>query len=174
MSPTMRVDDDIWEYLKKYSSFVDTPSDVLRRQLKDFPTKDSPKPHSNATPLRNGTRHVLQADRDYGNVPITSYEFQGKTRQVRTYKDVLMGICEGLRSRHGDQFDEVALTLRGKKRDYFSRSDSGMKHPRGVPGVGAAKKDLYVETNLSATSIMGLCQHLVRMFGHDVTSFKSH
>ncbi len=167
MPPTIRIDDDIWEHLKKNSSFVDTPSDVLRRLL----SIPKPTPLKPPMPPISGTRHLLRADHDYANVPITSYEFEGKSWQVRTYKDVLLNICKTLRSLHGDQFDSVALSLHGKKRNYFSRSDSGMIHPRQVPGHN---KDLWVESNLSATSIMGLCQHLVRSFGHDVASFKVH
>lgn len=171
MSPTMRLDDDIWEHLKKNSSFVDTPSDVLRRLLNlPKPTRSGPRMHS-----PNGSRNVLQADRDYANVPITSYEFKGKSWQVRTYKDVLMGMCEALRSQHGDQFDNLALTLHGKKRSYFSRANAGMKHPKQVAGRGGVNKDLYVESNLSATSIMGLCQYLVRTFApQEAATFRIH
>jgi negative regulator of replication initiation len=172
MSPTMRIDDDIWEYLKKHSSFVDTPSTILRRQLKDFPMPQSTT-SSPRMPLPNGTRHVLQADRDYANVPITSYELRGKTRIVHTYKEVLLGICETLRREHTDQFDNVALALHGKKRSYFAHSDAGMKHPKRVSGLGATS--LFVESNLSATSIMGLSQYLVRRFApQDADSFGVH
>jgi negative regulator of replication initiation len=170
MSPTMRIDDDIWEHLKKHSSFVDTPSDVLRRLL----SIPKPRPLNPPVPPPNGTKYLLRADRDYANLPITSYEFEGNHLPVRTFKDVLLNICMTLRSRNGDQFDNVALTLHGKKRSYFSRSSSGMKHPRQVPGGGATNKDLYVESNLSATAIMGLCQHLIRSFGHDISSLKVH
>jgi negative regulator of replication initiation len=168
--PTIRVDDDIWEHLKRNSSFVDTPNDVLRRLLHLVKPK-SPNPPSH--PL-NGTKHPLRADRDYANVPITSYEFDGKTQQVHTFKGVLLGVCEKLRALYGDKFDNVALTLHGKKRSYFSRSDSGMIHPRPIHGGGTTNKDLYIESNMSATSIMGLCQHLVRSFGHDESKFKVH
>lgn len=170
MSPTVRIDNDIWEHLKKNSSFVDTPSDVLRRLL----SIPKPTPVSLPAPPADSAKYLLRADRDYANVPITSYEFEGRHFPVRTYKDVLLNICMTLRSRHGDQFDNVALTLHGKKRSYFSRSSSVMKHPRQVPGGGATKEDLYVESNLSATAIMGLCQHLIRSFGHDVSSFRIH
>ena len=168
--PTIRIDDEIWELLKKNSSFVDTPNDVLRRLL------NVPKPTipNRPVPSLNGTKYLLRADRDYANVPIASYEFDGKREQVHTFKGVLLGICENLRSRYGDKFDNVALTLHGKKRSYFSRSSSGMIHPRAIAGGGATNKDLYVESNMSATSIMGLCQHLVRSFGHDVSKFKVH
>ncbi len=168
--PTIRVDDDIWEHLKKNSSFVDTPNDVLRRLL-NIP---KPKPSNSPVPSLNGTKYLLRADRDYANVPITSYEFNGKRELVHTFKGVLLGVCGNLRSSHGDKFDNVALTLHGKKRSYFSRSSSAMIHPRAIPGGGATNKDLYVESNLSATAIMGLCQHLVRSFGHDVSKFKVH
>src|SRR5712692_6544325 len=112
MSPTMRVDDDIWEHLKKHSSFVDTPSDVLRRLL-SIPRLG---PSNSPVPPVNGTKYLLRADCDYANVPITSYEFEGKHLPVRTFKDVLLNICVTLRSRYSDQFDNLALTLHGKKR----------------------------------------------------------
>jgi negative regulator of replication initiation len=170
--PTIRIDDDIWEHLKKNSTFVDTPSDVLRRIIPNLP---KPTPSNAAAPPRNGTKYLLRADRDYANVPITSYEFDGgRLELVHTFKGVLLGICGRLRSSYGDKFDNVALTLHGKKRSYFSRSSSGMIHPRPIPGGGATKKDLYVESNMSATAIMGLCQHLVRSFGHDVSKFRVH
>jgi negative regulator of replication initiation len=167
MTPTIRVDDDIWEHLKNNSTFVDTPNDVLRRLL-NIPKKAS-KPVG-AQAQTNSARYVLQADRDYANVPITSYEFEGKQTSVRTYKDVLLNVCETLRSRHGERFDKVALALHGKKRSYFASLDTGMKHPRRIAG----RTDLYVESNLSATSIMGLCQHLTRALGHDIATFKVH
>ena len=75
--PTVRIDDDIWEHFKNNSSFVDTPSDVLRRLL-DLPKSKSP---NRTAPPANGTKYLLRADRDYANVPITSHEFDGKTRQ---------------------------------------------------------------------------------------------
>ena len=165
----IRIDEDIWEHLKKNSSFVDTPSDVLRRLL----GLKNATPASPLPPSPNGTRNILQADRDYAHVPITSYEFRGKTHPVRTYKEVLLDICEALRRDNAVQFDSVALTLHGKKRSYFSRSDSGMIHPKQVRGFGGA--DLYIESNLSATSIIGLCQYLVRRFAtQDAGSFKVH
>jgi negative regulator of replication initiation len=170
MTPTIRIDDDIWEHLKNNSSFVDTPSDVLRRLL-NLPKKSIPKP---SMPTPNGTKYLLRADRDYASVPITSYEFEGRRFNVYTYKDVLVGICMNLRSRHGEKFDDLALTLRGKKRSYFSRTNSGLLHPKAVPSGGSTNKDLYIESNLSATSIMGLCQYLIRSFGHDVSTFKTH
>ena len=168
--PTIRVDDEIWEFLKRNSTFVDTPNDVLHRLL-NIPKPTTP---NRPVPPLNGTKYVLRADRDYANVPITSYDFDGKPELVNTYKGVLLGVCEKLRSRHGDNFDNVALILHGKKRSYFSRSDSGMIHPRKISGGGTTHKDLYIESNMSATSIMGLCQHLIRSFGHDITMFKVH
>ncbi len=169
MSPTMRVDDDIWEHLKKNSSFVDTPSDVLRRLL----SITKPTPQRPAVSPPNGTKYLLRADRDYANLPITSYEFEGKHSPVRTFKEVLVKMCETLRSRHGDSFDNLALRLHGKKRSYFARSSSELKHPRSVAGGGVGGV-LYVESNLSATAVMGLCQHLIRRLGHDVSSFRVH
>jgi negative regulator of replication initiation len=164
------LDDDIWEYLKKQPiTLGDDHNDLLRRLLKLSPSK--PAPQVPFTRM-NGSRGVLGADKDYANVPISGYEFKGRHQQVRTFKEVLIGICESLRTTHANEFDEIALNLHGKKRRYFARTSSDMKHPRELSGSGVRGQKLYVESNLSATSIMGLCQHLIQKLGYDVSVFK--
>ena len=173
MSHIVRLDDDIWEYLKRQPiTLGDDHNDLLRRLLK----LSAPKPTTQAPrrPMNGGGRGVLGADKDYANLPIGGYEFEGKNYQIRTFKEVLIGMCESLRTIHANQFDEVALKLHGKKRSYFARTGSDMKHPRELSGTGVRGQKLYVESNLSATSIMGLCQHLIQKLGHDLSTFKVH
>jgi negative regulator of replication initiation len=174
VSHVVRLDDDIWEYLKRQPvTLGDDHNDLLRRLLKlSAPKPTTQVPRSWANGGRG--RGVLGADKDYANLPISGYEFEGKNYQIRTFKEVLIGICESLRTRHANQFDEVALQLHGKKRSYFARTDSDMKHPRELSGSGVRGQTLFVESNLSATSIMGLCQHLIRTLGHDLSTFKVH
>lgn len=173
MSHVVRLDDDIWEYLKRQPvTLGDDHNDLLRRLLKlshSQPAAQVPRSPTNGT-----GRGVLGADKDYANLPVSGYEFEGKQQQVRTFKEVLIGICETLRNMHANQFDEVALKLHGKKRSYFARTDDDMKHPRELSGNGVRGQKLYVESNLSATSIIGLCQHLIRQLGHNVSTFKVH
>jgi negative regulator of replication initiation len=172
MSHVIRLDDDIWEYLKKQPiTLGDDHNDLLRRLIKLPP----PRPASSVSPTwANSSRGVLGADRDYAHLPINSYEFNGKHQRVTTFKEVLIGICDSLRTVHANEFDEIALNLHGKKRRYFARTSSDMKHPRQLAGNGVRGQKLYVESNLSATSIMGLCQHLIQKLGHEVSAFKVH
>jgi negative regulator of replication initiation len=173
MSHVVRLDDDMWEYLKRQPvTLGDDHNDLLRRLLKL--SHQEPAAQMPRGPMTGRGRGVLGADRDYANLPISGYEFEGKHRQIRTFKEVLIGICESLRNTHANQFDEVALKLHGKKRSYFARTDYDMKHPRELSGTGVRGQKLYIESNLSATSIMGLCQHLIQKLGHDSSSFKVH
>ncbi len=169
MSHVVRLDDDVWGHLKKQPiTLGEDHNDLLRRLLK-LPT---PTAKVQVYSSRASGRGVLGADKDYANVPISGYEFERDHQRVGTFKEVLIGICNRLRTMHANEFDEVALTLRGKKRSYFARTDSSMKHPRVLSGNGVRGQNLYVESNLSATAIMGLCQHLIRRLGHDVSTFR--
>ncbi len=163
MSHVVRLDDDIWDYLKRQPvTLGDDHNDLLRRLLKLSPLR--PTVQVPRSPMNGGGRGVLGADKDYANLPISGYEFEGKHSQIRTFKEVLIGICESLRNTH----------VHGKKRSYFARTNSDMKHPRELSGSGVRGQKLYVESNLSATSIMGLCQHLIQKLGHDSSTFKVH
>jgi negative regulator of replication initiation len=169
MSRVIRLDDDIWEFLKKQPiTLGQDHNDLLRKLLKIS------EPASQARPTPKTGGGLLGADKDYANLPISKYEFEGKTLSVKTYKEVLTKMCEYLRGIHANEFDEIALTLHGKKRNYFSRTASGMNRARQIAGSGVQGQKLYVESNLSATAIMGLCQYLVRRLKHDVSTFKVH
>lgn len=169
MARTIRIDDDIWEYLELHGKFGDTPSDALRRVIPGLVQKAVPR---QVLRPANGAKGVLMADRDYTSLPISGYGFEGKHYPARTYKDVLLGICDRLRETHGTHFDDLALTLHGKKRSYFSRSEDDLKHPRQIASSRVSNELLFVESNMNATSIVGLCQYLIRKLGHNSASFK--
>ena len=78
------------------------------------------------------------------------------------FKDILIGLCQILHRVHGKEFARV-LTLRGRKRAYFSQDFKGMTSPQEIPGSG-----IYAETNLSANSIMERCNDLLALFKYAV------
>jgi len=90
----------------------------------------------------------------------SSYTLRGKRYSVSTFKEILIGLCEALHQLHRADFERV-LVLRGRKRDYFSREFGRMTSPQEIPG-----SSIYVETNLSANSIMQRCNELLDLFGH--------
>jgi hypothetical protein len=95
-----------------------------------------------------------------------SFSLCGEERQVRSWKELLVGVCGVVFSRHGADFDRC-LTLHGTKRHYFSRDPRGMGAPAKVPGSG-----VFVETKLSANHVVGLCHRLLNLFGYELHELK--
>lgn len=90
----------------------------------------------------------------------TAYTFKGQRYAVSTFQDILMGICDSLYQAHSGDFARV-LTLRGRRRVYFSRDFKGMIVPKEIPGSG-----IYAETNLSAQGVIKRCGELLALFGY--------
>jgi restriction system protein len=91
----------------------------------------------------------------------------GQICPVATWKALLLQVCTILLTRHGDTFVSLALTLRGRKRNYFAVDSTGMISPAPIPGA-----ELWVETNLSARSIRAFCERLLAEFGHEATDLQ--
>lgn len=161
--PTMRVDDQVWEFLKKHAEpFEDTPNEVLRRLLlpgvRSASAAHSTRAAANggATP---GRRMSFLPDRDYSHKRVTGYWLLGKHHAARSFHDVLLGSAGDLRKAHPTDFETCALGLHGKKRAYFSRDRRGLKR------AGDLGDGLFVETNLSADMIVGVCRALLKALG---------
>lgn len=95
-----------------------------------------------------------------------AYSFRGQRHPVRSWKEVLVGLCSDLYEVHGVDFERV-LGLRGRKLAYFSRDPEGMIKPREIPGPG-----IHAETNFSADDIMDRCYEVLDLFGHSEDEFQ--
>src|SRR6516162_6885 len=71
---------------------------------------------------------------NYTNRPIRLYTLNDTRAFVRTYKELLITLCNDLRKKHGPKFDEVALQLGGRKRTYFARSQRVLKYAQELDG----------------------------------------
>jgi len=94
------------------------------------------------------------------------YWFEGEYQSVRTFYEILMGLCEVLYRKHGMDFEQ-AFNLRGHKREYFSRDYQIMKQPKEIIDSG-----IYVETHLSASAIIERCYQLLDLFGYPKNMFQ--
>ena len=61
-------------------------------------------------------------------------------------------------STHRDQFDKV-LNLVGRKRPYFTKNPGELRIPERINDT-----DIYVETNLSANSIVKLSKNILVLY----------
>jgi negative regulator of replication initiation len=71
-----------------------------------------------------------------------------------------MDLCSDMYSRNQAEFDRV-LSLRGRRRQYFSRDGLRMKFPQAILNSG-----FFVETNLSANRIVKVCREMLGLFGY--------
>lgn len=112
------------------------------------------------------TIHSLSTQRPYRSLEsytgksIISFTFQGNKYSVRSWKEMLIKICELMLSAHRTQFDKV-LNLAGRKRPYFTRNPNELRNPERINNT-----DIYVETNLSANSIVKLSRNILSLFGY--------
>jgi negative regulator of replication initiation len=97
---------------------------------------------------------------NYAGKSIVSFVFKGNKYEVKTWKDMLIQICNIMFSIHRDRFEKV-LKLRGRKRPYFSKNPNELRGPERINGT-----DIYVETNLSANNVVQLSKRILALFGY--------
>jgi negative regulator of replication initiation len=162
---TIRIDDDFWRALKaKAEPLEDTPNDVMRRVL-GLDSRHAAHDLENASADHNADRKHhdnFNPGMDYSGMRISGYRWEGGSRTVRTFRDLLITLADDLEQRHGSDFQRAALDLKGRKRTYFSRSDAGLKLPVELKG-----RSIWIETNLNANLIVGICKVLLKKLGHD-------
>jgi hypothetical protein len=119
-----------------------------------IPSSSAPptvQPQSASTPC------ALSVVGNYTGRSIHGYRLDGTSVVVRTYKDLLISLSNGLRKKHASRFDQYALQLGGRKRRYFSRNQQDLKYAHEIDG------GLFVETNLNANLIVNnICIPLLR------------
>lgn len=102
----------------------------------------------------------------YTNRSISAFVFNGTQYKVRSWKDLLMAMCDILIKTHSTEFEKV-LNIRGRKRPYFTRNSNELRIPQEVNETG-----VFVETNLSANNIVKICLDMISIFGYSEDELK--
>lgn len=102
----------------------------------------------------------IEIEENYTYRSISSFIFRETRYEVRSWKDMLIKICDIMFTTHTDRFDQV-LNLVGLKRPYFTRNPNELRVPKLIKGT-----DIYVETNLSANGIVSLTMKILHSFGY--------
>lgn len=89
-----------------------------------------------------------------------AFTFRGTKHRVDSWRELLTTLCELLAANHNRDFDKV-LSLRGRKRQYFSRNANELWVPRKLENT-----DIFVEVNFSANSVTRLCFDMLSLFGY--------
>ncbi len=91
---------------------------------------------------------------------ISGFVFNNKRFKVRSWKELLITICEEVSEVHAKDFNKV-LSLEGRKRPYFTMNANELRKPEKL-----RETNIYVETHLSANSIVKLCKDTISLFGY--------
>lgn len=169
--PTIRVDDDVWNALKKLAvPFEDSPNDVLRRVFHiDNSSVEASNPRSisalagNQEAVNRTRVRGTHGDGDHSYRQITGYRLgDSPVTPADSYGELLLSLSNELHRKHGRDFEKVALELRGRKRPYFSENAGHLRRAR--PLLGGR---VFVETNLPHNATIKICRALLKKLNYD-------
>ncbi len=116
-------------------------------------------------PTRQRSRARRRSGTRYTSARPAAWTLFGERHEVRTFRDVLLGVCDALHERAPSEFERV-LELRGRARPYFSRNPDDLLTP-----VQVARSGIFAETKLGATGIVERCQLVIELCGFDPREF---
>ena len=96
----------------------------------------------------------------YTGKSISAFYFRGAKYEVHSWKDMLIRLVNLLYASHSIDFEKV-LTLKGRKRPYFTYNANELRAPQKISNT-----NIFVETNLSANNIVKICFDLLAIFGY--------
>ena len=108
-------------------------------------------------------KKTLKKPESYIGKEIKSYTFNGKTKQIRYWEDLLTGLCDYFAAIHAEDFEKV-LWISGKENTYFSQYSDQLRIPEVIEGT-----DIYVDTKLEPDEIVKTSRSLLNEFGYDAT-----
>ncbi|MXX63947.1 MAG: hypothetical protein F4Z36_02575 [Acidimicrobiia bacterium] len=107
-----------------------------------------PQPPPASTTRRAGTKPA-------------AIELWGDRIEVRSWKEVLVGVATKLYRRHGYEFNQI-LELKGRTRPYASFSPDDFKYG----SAEIANSGIHIDTNMSAGQVQRRCAELLELFHH--------
>ncbi len=103
--------------------------------------------------------------KDYRGKSVKSFTLDGKAYKVKSWKDMLLQLCNVVYEKNKDDFESVLfITLDGK--DCFSENQHGFLDSGEIKGA-----NLYVNLDLSEMRTVALCKEILRNFGVDENAF---
>ncbi len=93
-----------------------------------------------------------------------SFTFQGETREVSSWPDLLRGVCLMIRDLHPDEFEKI-LEIRGRTLPYFSKFEEQVNMPRQVGDTG-----IYASCQGAGVLVEGRARKVTELFGYPRSS----
>ncbi len=97
---------------------------------------------------------------DYAGKSLTAFIFKGKRYEVKSWKAMLVGVCETILSQYKGDLD-VLFTISGRGKEYFSRNPYEFLNCEKISGV-----NIYVDVGLKAKEVVDLVYKIILLFGY--------
>jgi hypothetical protein len=93
----------------------------------------------------------------------------GKAVEVVSWRDVLVTVAHAMVKEHPREYKKTLQSIRGRTREapYFTHNKDELIMSKLIPGTS-----IYVEGNMSARSVVRMCQRLLDEFGHKPTDLR--
>ena len=117
-----------------------------------------PSNSKKATPL-------VQLDESYTGQSALAFTFDGERHEVHTWKEIAVTLFEILWRRDPQKLETAVLALRGRKRPYFTRDKTELRHPEPIMDTG-----IFFESNLSADYMVRLCYTVLDRMGYPTSA----
>jgi predicted type IV restriction endonuclease len=120
--------------------------------------QDKPK----VKPEKPTSIQFVSSEKEYYGKKVRKFRFDGKVKEVKLWKDVLVGLCEMIYEKHKGEFKKV-FEIKGRTRLYFVKDESKVRGPRPISTSG-----VFVETHFSSNDMMRRCREILDKFGYSI------
>ena len=96
----------------------------------------------------------------------SKFMFLDEPHSVKTWKEVLVRLCELIYVEKPDDFDHI-ISIQGTKNMYFSRNLDDLKSPEPIGDSG-----IFAATDLSSSGVKDRCQKVLQAFGYPKDFFR--
>jgi len=103
---------------------------------------------------------------NYSGKKIDSFAFKGVAYKPRNWKDLIIKVAEKIYEENRQSIDKI-FTLKGTKRNYYTKNPSEQREPREIGTSG-----IYVETNFNANKLVKMTLELMDVFMIDRKELK--
>jgi hypothetical protein len=92
--------------------------------------------------------------------PIKAFTFKGKKYTAKSWKDMLVKVCELINTEHKDNF-EFLINLSTQEEGAFSKDENSILISEKIPGT-----DIYVNVDHTPKDTLSLCYEVMSVFGY--------
>jgi predicted type IV restriction endonuclease len=135
----------------------------LREYLKQPQKAEAPAPHQEKKAAPKTEKAVLPpekgAQKSYDGQSITSFSLKGKMYKVKSWEELLVKLCEVLRTEYHQDIESLQWHSVGKKY-YFNKNQNELRFPVGIAGT-----DIFVENYLTPNEAVKIAFSVLSEFG---------